>query len=80
MEDLDVVQDFRLLYIGTYVSLKGKTYWFASDNKDEQLDMLLVNFDWHDQVMQRPWKPILEITNNIPLKADSLQIQSQYYV
>ncbi|CAF2077662.1 unnamed protein product [Brassica napus] len=43
---LDVIPDFKLLYTCTYVSLKGKTYWFASDSKDEQLDMFLVSFDY----------------------------------
>ncbi|CAG7877084.1 unnamed protein product, partial [Brassica rapa] len=43
---LDITSDFELLYIGTSVSFKGKTYWFASDREDEQLGMFLVSFDY----------------------------------
>ncbi|CAN7000406.1 unnamed protein product [Brassica rapa subsp. trilocularis] len=43
---LDFTSDFELLYIGTSVSFKGKTYWFASDREDEQLGMFLVSFDY----------------------------------
>lgn len=59
---LDVIKDFRLLYTSTYVSLKGKTYWFASDSKDEQLDMFLVSFDYTTERFGR-----LSLPFNCPL-------------
>ncbi|KAF2598835.1 hypothetical protein F2Q68_00011393 [Brassica cretica] len=43
---LDVTSNFLLLLIGTSVSFKGKTYWFASDREDKGLGMFLVSFDY----------------------------------
>ncbi|KAG2317580.1 hypothetical protein Bca4012_068487 [Brassica carinata] len=59
---LDVIPDFNLLYTCTYVSLKGKTYWFDSDSKDEQLDMFLVSFDYTTERFGR-----LSLPFNCPL-------------
>ncbi|CAA7059968.1 unnamed protein product [Microthlaspi erraticum] len=44
---LDVTRDFHLVYTDYGVSLKGNTYWFASDEKEEkQLGIFLVCFDY----------------------------------
>lgn len=41
-----MIPDFTLFLIGTCVSLKGETYWFAWDSNDEQRCMFLVSFDY----------------------------------
>ncbi|CAL9234553.1 unnamed protein product [Arabidopsis halleri] len=43
---LDVTMDCELEYDDSGTYLKGKTYWFASDENEEHLGMFLVSFDY----------------------------------
>lgn len=42
---LDFTPDFKLWYYN-HMSFKGKTYWFAKDEKEKQLGVFLVSFDY----------------------------------
>ncbi|XP_019100837.1 PREDICTED: probable F-box protein At5g47300 [Camelina sativa] len=50
---LDVTLDCELDKCVPGMSLKGKTYWFASDEKEEQLGMFLVCFDYTTEIFDR---------------------------
>lgn len=43
---LDANPDFQLFFTNSSVSLNGKTYWFALDEKERHLGMFLVSFDY----------------------------------
>ncbi|CAN7012058.1 unnamed protein product [Brassica rapa subsp. trilocularis] len=49
---LDVTLDCRFEFFSN-VSLKGKTYWFASDEKEKQLGIFLVSFDYTTETFGR---------------------------
>ncbi|KAG7578660.1 F-box domain [Arabidopsis thaliana x Arabidopsis arenosa] len=49
---LDVNVDCTYMYIGN-VSLKGKTYWFATDEKEKQLGLFLISFDYTTERFER---------------------------
>ncbi|KAL1194276.1 putative F-box protein [Cardamine amara subsp. amara] len=42
---LDVTMDCKLVFSRS-VSLKGKTYWIATDEEEKQLGMFLISFDY----------------------------------
>ncbi|XP_020884689.1 probable F-box protein At5g47300 [Arabidopsis lyrata subsp. lyrata] len=50
---LDVILDCELEYNDCGMYLKGKTYWFASDENEEQLGMFLVSFDYTTERFER---------------------------
>ncbi|KAG7578669.1 F-box associated domain type 1, partial [Arabidopsis thaliana x Arabidopsis arenosa] len=49
---LDVNVDCTDMYIRN-VSLKGKTYWFATDEKEKQLGLFLISFDYTTERFER---------------------------
>ncbi|KAL0732961.1 hypothetical protein Bca4012_009171 [Brassica carinata] len=49
---LDVTLDCKIEFFRN-VSLKGKTYWFASDEKEKQLGLFLVSFDYTTETFGR---------------------------
>ncbi|CAH8263918.1 unnamed protein product [Arabidopsis lyrata] len=58
---LDVTLDCELEYDECGMSLKGKTYWFASDENEEQLGMFLVSFDYTTERFERLLLPCKSI-------------------
>ncbi|RID72090.1 hypothetical protein BRARA_C03996 [Brassica rapa] len=46
-------QEFEIYDFFSNVSLKGKTYWFASDEKEKQLGIFLVSFDYTTETFGR---------------------------
>ncbi|CAA7041687.1 unnamed protein product [Microthlaspi erraticum] len=48
---LDLVLDFELPYLHKGVSLKGKTYWIARDEKE--LGSFLISFDYTTEIFER---------------------------
>ncbi|XP_010513303.1 PREDICTED: probable F-box protein At5g47300 [Camelina sativa] len=67
---LDVNLDCELEYDDCGMSLKGKTYWFASDENEEQLGMFLVSFDYTTELFARLVLPCQSLYN----KAFSLSV------
>ncbi|KAL1194272.1 putative F-box protein [Cardamine amara subsp. amara] len=49
---LDITMDCNLLSFGN-VSLKGKTYWIARDEKETQLGIFLISFDYTTERFER---------------------------
>ncbi|KAG7583341.1 F-box domain [Arabidopsis suecica] len=49
---LDVTVDCTYMHFGN-VSLKGKTYWFATDEKEKQLGLFLISFDYTTERFER---------------------------
>ncbi|KAL1206559.1 putative F-box protein [Cardamine amara subsp. amara] len=50
---LDATLDYELKNEDSGMFLKGKTYWFASDENEEQLGLFLVSFDYTTERFER---------------------------